>query len=201
MSAMETPAGSSLQDFVHRYYAMGERLYGVVDAARDRELAFAARDRFEQEIRWLFKGTAASHMGDVAPYLVPIAYPLRHAHVDADYLDLWAERVGGSVGILLVTRADPEALWTHLRELFLATDAEDHKYFFRFYDPRVLREYLPTCTGGELNEFFGPVLRILCDAARPGRMVCYRADHGELGIDERAVQSEAAAHSSSEVMR
>lgn len=28
---------------------------------------------------------------------------------------------------------------------------------FRFYDPRVLRLYLPTCTSTELEQVFGPV--------------------------------------------
>jgi len=36
---------------------------------------------------------------------------------------------------------------------------------FRWYDPRVLRVYLPTCTASELRTVFGPVERYLVDRA------------------------------------
>lgn len=36
---------------------------------------------------------------------------------------------------------------------------------FRYYDPRVLNIYLPTCTGQELRTFFGPVTRLLAEGA------------------------------------
>src|SRR5262249_7471285 len=32
-----------------------------------------------------------------------------------------------------------------------------NELYFRFYDPRVLRTFLPACTGAETKRFFGPV--------------------------------------------
>jgi hypothetical protein len=153
---------------------MGDRLYGVADAARDKELAFAAPRRFGQTIRWLFEEGSGAHMQDVAPYLVPIAFKTRYPYEGSGYLDLWAAKLGTSAGILLSAPADPDSLREHLDGVFRVTDETEHRYYFRFYDPRVLRAYLPTCTLAEAREFFGPVSRFLAESERPGRMVSYR---------------------------
>ncbi|MHC4609604.1 MAG: DUF4123 domain-containing protein, partial [Planctomycetota bacterium] len=72
MSTETATSGSALHAFIHHRFGMGDRLYGVADAARDKELAFAAPRRFGQTIRWLFEEGSGAHMQDVAPYLVPI---------------------------------------------------------------------------------------------------------------------------------
>lgn len=128
----------------------GECLYGIVDACQDKDLAFEARDRFKVPIRMLFQGNAAQYMDEVAPYLIPI-------DPASDYLESWAQRLGKNVGILLTTAADPGKLLRHLREIFVVQDESGQNYFFRFYDPRVLRVYLPTCKTEEIRQFFGPI--------------------------------------------
>ena len=135
-------------------------------------------------------------MVDVAPYLVPIAYRPKYPYEGSGYLDLWAERLGSSAGILLVTPADPESLRDHLGELFHVTDeAEAHKYFFRFYDPRVLRTYLPTCTPAEAKEFFGPIRHYLVESERFGRMLSYRPGRSGVEVNERPLGSSAESDS------
>jgi hypothetical protein len=42
--------------------------------------------------------------------------------------------------------------------------------YFRFYDPRVLRSFLPTCTEPECAEFFGPIGRFVMEAEQPGAL-------------------------------
>ena len=37
------------------------------------------------------------------------------------------------------------------------------RVYFRFYDPRVLRVYLPTCSSSELKGVFGPVGRFVVE--------------------------------------
>ena len=133
----------------------------------------------------LFAPDVAPHMYPVAPYLVPVAYRPRYPYPDSDFLDLWAEHLGNNAGILLLTDTEPEPLCAHLRDVFLATDEQDHPFFFRYYDPRVLRLYLPTCTGAEAAEFFGPISRILCEAAEPNRMLVCRPGPEGAGIKER----------------
>ncbi len=47
---------------------------------------------------------------------------------------------------------------------------------FRYYDPRVLRVYLPTCLAPELRTVFGPVRRFLLESEDPALMLEYRFD-------------------------
>ena len=38
--------------------------------------------------------------------------------------------------------------------------------YFRYYDPRVLQVYLPTCRRDEIKIIYGPVLRYIAEDAR-----------------------------------
>jgi len=151
----------------------GERLYGIVDACQDKDLAFEARDRFKVPIRMLFQGNAAQYMDEVAPYLIPI-------DPASDYLESWAQRWGKNVGILLTTQADPVKLLRHLREIFVVQDESGQNYFFRFYDPRVLRVFLPTCTPQEAVQFFGPIRRFDCEAESSDELLEFSFGEGRV---------------------
>ncbi len=192
-STRTAATGADLHAFIRYRFGMGDRIYGVVDAATDKELAFAAPRRFGQTIHWLFEDGSGEHMLEVAPYLVPIAFRTTYPYNGSGYLDMWAERLGSNAGILLITSADTDALLSHLQGLFHATDDEDHRYFFRFYDPRVLRVYLPTCRGADTREFFGPVRRILCEADSPGGMLACSSERTGVKIDEKPLQPSGAS--------
>ena len=58
---------------------------------------------------------------------------------------------------------------------------------FRFYDPRVLRVYLPTCTGDEAEEFFGPVPEILAESEDGGSLLSYRPVRDGVQMERIAV--------------
>lgn len=130
-------------------------LYAVVDGAQKLELAFAAKLAGYDPVS-LFVGKQAPQLGGVAPYFFAVP-------AGAPYFAAWAESVGGNAGILIDSPADPATLFTHLRGVFVVQDETGQEYFFRYYDPRVLRKYLPTCTAQELAEFFGPVRTWICD--------------------------------------
>jgi hypothetical protein len=51
-----------------------------------------------------------------------------------------------------------------LRTLLRVRDEAGRTLLFRFYDPRVLRAYLPTCTATEWQSVFGPVHQLICSA-------------------------------------
>ena len=155
-----------------------ERLYGVVDGAQDYALAFEALKDFQSAIRPLFEGESAGRLNLVAPYLVPI-------DPNSGYLERWAARWGNHVGILLASRVDNEMLYAHLRKIFIAEDERGQEYFFRFYDPRVLRVYLPTCTADEAEEFFGPIRRIAVEGDDPETLLDCTPDSKGAHIEQR----------------
>lgn len=143
----------------------GEHLYAVADAARDSYLASSAFSRFGIKTYSLFKGDMAPLLDHVAPHLVPVS-------IDSKYLELWSERLGSNAGILLLSREKPEKVYKHLRKKFETIDEDGNDYFFRFFDPRVLRAYLPTCIDYEAKIFFGPIRRILVEDEEQDWMFC-----------------------------
>jgi Domain of unknown function (DUF4123) len=151
--------------------APGESLYGIVDSAREIELAYEAKCLYEQEIWSLFEGDAAEAVADVAPYLMMI-------DPAGGYLENWVSRWGNSAGILLTTSTDRNNLYAHLRQIFIVEDEDHQPFFFRYYDPRVLRNFLPTCTPEQLAEFFGPVTAYLCEDEASDTLLVFRPHQG-----------------------
>jgi hypothetical protein len=149
-SAPPPPEGTllaKLQESVQRTPAA--KLYALVDGAQAFELAFAGR-LMGHDIYSLFSGSLARVTAPVGPILVALGDP-------SAYLQKWIEAIGRNAGVLFESAADLDTLYAHLRDIFVVTDEEQNEYFFRFYDPRVLRVFLPTCREDELSEFFGPV--------------------------------------------
>jgi hypothetical protein len=158
--------------------APGQRVFGVVDAAQCVDLSYEAKLQYGKEIRSLFLPEVQTELWDVAPYLVPI-------DVDSGYLENWARRWGANAGVLLVTAADEDALYEHMRKVFVVEDEEGQEYFFRYYDPRVLRTFLPTCSKEQLEEFFGPVVEIIVESGTGDGPLKLRLDGGKL-VDMRS---------------
>ncbi len=186
--------GLALQSCIRQNRRMGDRLFVIVDAARDRNLAFAARNRCGLQMHWLFADNVSENMAGVAPYLV--AVDTRTNGAAANYIDIWASQWGSSAGILLFSMADTDALLKHLRHVFRVTDETRKGYYFRFYDPRVLRSFLPACSAGEAQEFFGPVGKILVEGEAPGNVLACELDNGGVKIVERTLGRRAGAPSS-----
>lgn len=133
-------------------YTENTKLYAIVDGVQAVELAFVAR-LMGHPVYTLFSGDMAEAVAHAGPHLIAVERPL-------PFLEKWVETVGHHCGVLLQTEAELDLLYTHLREIFVVTDEEEgQEYFFRYYDPRVIRTFLPTCTAGELEEFFGVVDR------------------------------------------
>ena len=75
--------------------------------------------------------------------------------------------------------------YKHLRRLLRVQDESGRKLAFRFYDPRVLRVYLPTCTAEEAKQFFGPVPRILAESEDAKKLLSYRC--GTSGVETEEI--------------
>lgn len=135
----------------------GESLYAIVDGCIDFDFAATTNRNLGQPNRMLFRGAAAESMAEVAPYFVAV-------DMNSNFLLNWAERVGRNVGVLFVSAGKVRDTFRHLREIFLVESESGQEYFFRYYDPRVLRTYLPTCKGKAATDFFGPVTAYFAEA-------------------------------------
>jgi hypothetical protein len=171
------PAGSLLEKLLTINAAFDEKakLFAIIDGAQAVELAFMAR-LMGHPVYTLFFGDMAEAVAHAGPHLVAVDRPL-------PFLEKWVETLGRNAGILLQTKAEFDVLYAHLREIFVVTDEEGQEYFFRYYDPRVIRTFLPTCTAGELEEFFGVVDRwIVEDEGGTNYQIWGRGTAGQCGV-------------------
>jgi hypothetical protein len=99
----------------------------------------------------LYRGELPPDLAACAPYLV-------HLQVETAFTE-WIVREGWGKhwGIFALSSSDLRVLRNHFRALLTVYDPDGKPVLFRYYDPRVLRIYLPTCNREELGTFFGPV--------------------------------------------
>ncbi len=156
--------------------ASSPSVYAVLDGARDDRIYKAVYEsRLEYEC--LFAGELPYQLTLAAPYLVRLdaAAPFTRW--------LLEEGFGRSFGVFAWSGADIEALRRHFRRLLQVKDEDGKKLYFRFYDPRVLRVYLPTCSSSELKEVFGPVGRFVVEGAE-GQALAYERGGRPLRVIE-----------------
>jgi hypothetical protein len=55
---------------------------------------------------------------------------------------------------------------------------------FRYYDPRVLRVYLPTCTSDELKTVYGPVQQYFAETDTGEGLTRFEVKTGKLVAEE-----------------
>lgn len=131
-------------------------VFALLDAARDPRILPLIR-RSKLDYRCLFLGDVHPALARTAPYLVHLA---RRSRLTRELLRLgW----GNAWGIFVRSPAILQDLRRHFRGLLRVRDEAGKVFFFRFYDPRVLRIYLPTCNREELRAVFGPVERYLLE--------------------------------------
>jgi hypothetical protein len=99
--------------------------------------------------------------------------------VDGDLLHwirgrLWSD----PWGVFAVTDADLGTLRRHFRRFLRVLDPSGQQMYFRYYDPRVLRAFLPTCSPGQLREFFGPIKAYGIPDADSGDVLLYTTGEG-----------------------
>jgi len=153
--------------------ASGREVWMIVDGARDRRIFGELLDSY-LTYECLYHGDIAPELELVAPYLVQLEY-------DDRYSQQLIERAwGNSWGVFLKCGASITTLRRHLRKLLSVRGPKGEILLFRYYDPRVLRVYLPTCRAEELETVFGPIDRFWSEGDSPETILEFRADHGKL---------------------
>ncbi|HUB47735.1 MAG TPA: DUF4123 domain-containing protein [Acetobacteraceae bacterium] len=150
-------------------------LYGILDAARDEGIYPQLRRLAAREhIVGLYQGRAAAELAAVAPYLVCLGTS------DRVFDWIWQRGWGKSWGIFLWSLVSIETLRAHFRRLTMVQTAEGKRLLFRFYDPRVLPVFLPTCDADQLRELFGPVQWFAVEDTDGGSLTRFRFAAGSL---------------------
>ena len=149
----------------------GSTLYALVDAAQFMDLV----DRLENlqvQFRSLYEGPEGEQLEDVAPFLVSLGVRDSRSRF---FESQWPK----NAGIFFVSSASFDEVRRHLRHFLKVKTWAGDDLFFRFYDPRVLQAFLPTCSAEQLKDFFGPV-KAFSVAATGREFWVYRLDSNGL---------------------
>ena len=131
------------------------------------------------EFECLYAGELKPDLAEVAPYLVRL-------QPDSEFTTWVLEQGWGKHwGIFALSPADLREMRHHFRRFLTVHDPSGKPLLFRYYDPRVLRTYLPTCNPEELSTLFGPVSCYLAEAEQPDRILHFRVASGSLIRQEK----------------
>jgi hypothetical protein len=123
----------------------------------------------------LFKKTKDEMLNDVAPYLFLVD----------DNGEKLKEEIEISLKETMVVQSfQPlDILADHFRE-FIYQKVNGRVCYFRFWDARVLKKFLPMCTEMQLRLFFRPVSNIIMADEIPGEVLQYSVQYSKLYISK-----------------
>jgi hypothetical protein len=152
-------------------------IYAVLDGARDPRVRGWVFDT--RAPAWcLWRGRLPEAAQDVAPYLLRLDHAAAERFFRAAWQNAW--------GILLASDASVRELRRHLRRFLRVRTEEGKVLLFRYYDPRVLRVFLPSLAAADAADFFGPVEAFAAEADEPGAFHVFRRSAG--AVESRAFE-------------
>ncbi|MGH9405571.1 MAG: DUF4123 domain-containing protein [Terriglobia bacterium] len=139
-------------------------LFALLDAAREPSVLKVLVESRE-ECQSLFEGPQGDQLAHFAPYLVRLT-------PDSQVLETLAVQAWGrGWGVFLTCDRPFAEIRKHL-QYFLRVTLDGHReVYFRYYDPRVLRLFLPTCMPEEIDQFFGPIRYYLIEDEKGGALL------------------------------
>ena len=149
-----------------------ESLWCILDGARD-ESIYGRVETIRRRQCCLYSGTLPWQLQVNAPYLVEL-------YDDSFTANLLRDGWGNSWGVFFRAEASMAALRGHLRTFLRVADQHGRRLIFRYYDPRVLRVYLPTCLPEEVRTVFGPIRCFLTENPRADAVLRFERDRGIL---------------------
>jgi hypothetical protein len=147
-------------------------VYAILDGASIPELLDKLYADPPPAFECLFPGDLEPDMAEVAPYVVLLER-------DSPFFKWVTSGWGKHWGVFLKTAAKMRPVRNHLQDLVIAySDGKPMR--FRYYDPRVLRAYLPNCDAKELRRMFGPLQVFLMEDEDPAVAAQFTVENGAL---------------------
>jgi hypothetical protein len=152
---------------------LNEINYILLDAARMGDVIEKAKE-INTEYDSLYRGRSEESLASVAPYIFLFR---QNTDFGTWYMD---EGWGDAWGILIKSILPMPDLHRHFRKFLIVGTEDNQELYFRFYDPRVLRIFLPTCDQQQLREFFGPIEYFIMEDEDPAFAIRCWLENGHL---------------------
>jgi hypothetical protein len=162
-----------IKKFNQLLFKENSRVYAALDGASVPDLPMILYKMNPEHI-CLYRGDLEPDIAEVAPYLIRM--------VSGTDFTNWVltEGWGKHWGIFAQTRYSLTEMRKHFRSFLTVHDETGNPMLFRYYDPRVLRTFLPTCNGAELTAFFGNVTNYILEDEDSQNLLNYSLQNGEL---------------------
>lgn len=147
--------------------------YILLDAAKMQYSFFEAR-KLNSSFDSLYIGNKEEEINDVAPHLFTFS--------ENQKFSTWffENGWGSSWGIIFSSHWNFEECRRHFRKFLLVKTELGQQLYFRFYDPRVLKVFLPTCDKDQILEFFGPIESFIVEGETKEKALRFWQANGEL---------------------
>lgn len=155
-------------------------IWAIVDAAQDPKVYWALVDSYLNS-SCLFAGSLPKEIEMVAPYLVQL-------DADDKFTEFLSNQWGKGACVYLQCDTSMKVLRHHLRKFLTVHDPAGRRLLFRYYDPHVLRVFLPPCNTEELKTVFGPVQAYWTESDDPNVILQFQFDGRSLKVTERTVR-------------
>ena len=160
----------------------GPQVHWLLDGARDPEIAGLLRAG-GLEYTCLFSGPLHPALQAAAPYLVHLAAgsPTTNRLLQRGWGRAW--------GIFTVAPPDVTLVQQrlHFKKFLRVRTEEGRELAFRYYDPRVLNVYLPTCTADEFHTVLGPLNALIAEQPGGAELRSYASDGAAMRVTESSI--------------
>ncbi len=154
----------------------------IIDAARTYEKIQEAPEILKNSY-CLYNEKGDEVLSSVAPYVVD-------CEISKNTLQWVEENVWGNSGCtFLFSNILFDKICIHLKHFITAKIEDGQELYFRFYDPRVLKIFLPSCNKQQILEFFGPVEYFIVEGETKEEAIVFKQRNGEL-IEEKIAASQ-----------
>lgn len=149
------------------------RLYCILDGASVDDLPMRLYETNTPNY-CLFRGELEPDVLYAAPYVAVL--------LPGSAFSEWVfkECSGNHWGIFAHCRYSLKEMRRHCRALVNVYDEKGNPMIFRYYDPRVLRKFLPTCTNDEIVTLFGKIETLFAETEDGNTLTAYRLENDEL---------------------
>jgi hypothetical protein len=148
-----------------------DKVYAVLDGAAS-ETLLADLYRLEPKFECLYRGDIEPDLAWVAPYLVLLEPDSAFTRF------LLGSGWGKHWGVFVTTQSEFGDVHRHFRRFLMVHSSDGKPMYFRYYDPRVMREFLPMADAEQIKTMFGPLKTWYGEGADENEMLRFDVQNG-----------------------
>lgn len=153
---------------------LAKYVYAIVDGSRQPMVIPAALDAYSSNFRCLYSGNALAEFGDNAAWVVELKLG------ESTLNWLVTHGLNRRWAIFATSQLEISAFIRHLKKFTVTVGPDGRTLFFRFYDPHVLRQYLPVFDERQTQLLFSGVGDLFLEDTS-GRNALIKYDLGDDG--------------------